>query len=162
VDPLDLNLCIHWATVTTRGIPDRNLYAIGFPALHNRDSRFALHVFYSIPTQLTGQAAHYQVEICHTMFALRTFNVFERQDRQGGLQMPTRHTIAKMRSQDVLETHCVDGGCLERLVPVAAEQVILFSIFGSDSVCAVTPHWTHPSPAMKRAYRSIAASDCAP
>ena len=62
------------------------------------------------------------------MLALLVYSTLERQVRQGGLQMTTRRIIEKLESLDVIETHCLDGSRLLRLVPVDAEQAALLDI----------------------------------
>jgi hypothetical protein len=62
------------------------------------------------------------------MLALLAYTVLERQARQGGLQMTTRRIIEKLESLDVVETRCLDGSCLLRLVPADEEQAVILSI----------------------------------
>lgn len=98
------------------------------------------------------------------MLALLAYSTLERQARQGGLQMTTRRIIAKLESLDVVETHCVDGSRLLRLVPVDAEQAELVQILARvllapqqpSGVYALPPVpgrliWALPPPATQKA-----------
>jgi transposase len=78
------------------------------------------------------------------MLALLAYSVLERQARQGGLQMTTRRIIEKLESLDVVETHCLDGSCLLRLVPVDEEQAVLLSILAQVLSELRLPRWPHP------------------
>ncbi len=78
------------------------------------------------------------------MLALLAYSVLERQARQGGLQMTTRRIIEKLESLDVVETHCVDGSCLLRLVPVDEEQAVLLSVLAQVLSELRLPRWPHP------------------
>jgi len=78
------------------------------------------------------------------MLALLAYSVLERQSRQGGLQVTTRHIIEKLDSLDVVETHCLDGSCLIRLVPVDEEQAILLSVLAQVLSELRLPRWPHP------------------
>lgn len=62
------------------------------------------------------------------MLALLAYSTLERQVRQRGLQMTTRRIIEKLESLDVIETSCVDGSRLLRLVPVKVEQALILEI----------------------------------
>ena len=78
------------------------------------------------------------------MLALLAYSALERQARQGGLQMTTRRIIEKLESLDVVETHCVDGSCLVKLVPVDEEQAILLSVLAQVLSELRLPRWPHP------------------
>ncbi len=78
------------------------------------------------------------------MLALLAYSVLERQARQGGLQMTTRRIIEKLESLEVVETHCVDGSCLLRLVPVDEEQAVLLSVLAQVLSELRLPRWPHP------------------
>jgi len=78
------------------------------------------------------------------MLALLAYSMLERQARQGGLQMTTRRIIEKLESLDVVETHCVDGSCLLRLVPVDEEQAVLLSVLAKVLSELRLPRWPHP------------------
>jgi transposase len=78
------------------------------------------------------------------MLALLTYTVLERQARQGGLQMTTRRIIEKLASLDVVETHCLDGSRLLRLIPVDEEQVVILSILAQVLSDLRLPRWPHP------------------
>ena len=78
------------------------------------------------------------------MLALLAYSLLERQARQGGLQMTTRRIIAKLRSLDVVVTHCWDGSCLIRLVPVDEEQAELLKILAHVLAELRLHRWPHP------------------
>jgi transposase len=78
------------------------------------------------------------------MLALLAYSVLERQARQGGLQVTTRHIIEKLESLEVVETHCVDGSCLVKLAPVDEEQAVLLSVLAQVLSELRLPRWTHP------------------
>jgi transposase len=78
------------------------------------------------------------------MLALLAYSMLERQARRGGLQMTTRRIIEKLESLDVVETHCVDGSCLLRLVPVDEEQAVLLSVLAQVLSELRLPRWPHP------------------
>ena len=78
------------------------------------------------------------------MLALLTYTVLERQARQSGLQMTTRRIIEKLASLDVVETHCLDGSRLLRLVPVDEEQAVILSILAQVLSDLRLPRWPHP------------------
>lgn len=78
------------------------------------------------------------------MLALLAYSMLERQARQGGLQMTTRRIIEKLESLDVVETHCGDGSCLLRLVPVDEEQAVLLSVLAQVLSELRLPRWPHP------------------
>jgi len=78
------------------------------------------------------------------MLALLAYSVLERQARQGGLQVTTRHIIDKLESLDVVETHCVDGSRLLRLAPVDEEQTVLLSVLAQVLSELRLPRWPHP------------------
>ncbi len=78
------------------------------------------------------------------MLALLAYSVLERQARQGGLQVTTRHIIEKLESLEVVETHCVDGSCLVKLVPLDEEQAILLSVLAQVLSELRLPRWSHP------------------
>jgi transposase len=52
------------------------------------------------------------------MLALLAYSLLERQVRQQGLQLTTRHLIKRLEPLSLIETHCHDGSCLRRLTPV--------------------------------------------
>ena len=78
------------------------------------------------------------------MLALLAYSVLERQARQGGLQVTTRHIIEKLESLEVVETHCLDGSCLVRLAPVDEEQAVLLSVLAQVLSELRLPRWPHP------------------
>jgi len=78
------------------------------------------------------------------MLALLAYSVLERQARQGGLQVTTRHIIDKLESLEVVETHCLDGSCLVRLAPVDEEQAVLLSVLAQLLSELRLPRWPHP------------------
>jgi transposase len=78
------------------------------------------------------------------MLALLAYSVLERQARQRGLQVTTRHIIEKLESLDVVETHCVDGSCLVKLAPVDEEQAVLLSVLAQVLSELRLPRWPHP------------------
>jgi transposase len=78
------------------------------------------------------------------MLALLAYSVLERQARQGGLQVTTRHIIEKLESLEVVETDCVDGSCLVRLAPVDEEQAVLLSVLAQLLSELWLPRWPHP------------------
>jgi len=78
------------------------------------------------------------------MLALLAYSVLERQARQGGLQLTTRRIIEKLESLDVVETHCVDGSRLVKLVPVDEEQAMLLSVLAQVLAELRLPRWPHP------------------
>jgi hypothetical protein len=80
------------------------------------------------------------------MLALLVYSTLERQARQGGLQMTTRRIIEKLESLDVVETHCVDGSRLLRLVPVDAEQAELVEILARVLLAPQQPSGVHSLP----------------
>jgi len=77
------------------------------------------------------------------MLALLAYSVLERQARQGGLQVTSRHIIEKLESLDVVETHCLDGSCLVKLVPLDEEQAILLSVLAQVVSELWLPRWPH-------------------
>jgi len=80
------------------------------------------------------------------MLALLIYSMLERQARQGGLQMTTRRIIEKLESLDVVETHCVDGSHLLRLVPVNAEQAEIVEVLARVLVALRQPSGVHSLP----------------
>jgi transposase len=78
------------------------------------------------------------------MLALLAYSVLERQARQGGLQVTTRHIIEKLASLEVVETHCVDGSCLMKLAPVDEKQAVLLSVLAQVLSELRLPRWPHP------------------
>jgi len=78
------------------------------------------------------------------MLALVAYSVLERQARHGGLQMTTRRIIEKLETLDVVETYCLDGSRLLRLVPVDDEQAVLLSILAQVLSELRLPRWPHP------------------
>ena len=78
------------------------------------------------------------------MLALLAYSVLERQARQGGLQVTTRHIIEKLASLEVVQTHCLDGSCLVRLAPVDEEQAVLLSVLAQVLSELRFPRWPHP------------------
>lgn len=76
------------------------------------------------------------------MLALLAYSA-ERQARQGGLRMTTRHIIEKLESLEVVEMHCLDGSCLVRLVPVEG-QAVLLSVLAQVLSESRLPRWPHP------------------
>ena len=59
------------------------------------------------------------------MLALLAYTILERQARQSGLALTTRRIIERLDSLTVIETHCVDGSCHYRLIPISPEQADL-------------------------------------
>jgi transposase len=78
------------------------------------------------------------------MLALLAYSLLERQARQNGLSMTTRRIIRKLECLDVIETHCWDGSCLYRLVPVDAEQAALLSALRQILAELHLPRCPHP------------------
>jgi hypothetical protein len=78
------------------------------------------------------------------MLALLAYSLLERQVRKNGLQMTTRRIIQKLESLDVIETHCWDGSCLCRLVPVDEEQARLLVTLQQVLAQLVIPRCAHP------------------
>jgi transposase len=78
------------------------------------------------------------------MLALLAYSLLERQARQNGLQMTTRHIIAKLQSLDVVETLCWDGSHLIRLVPIDEEQVAVLQVLARVLTELRLPRWPHP------------------
>jgi transposase len=78
------------------------------------------------------------------MLALLAYSTLERQVRQRGLQITTRHIIEKLESLDVIETHCVDGSHLLRLVPVDEEQIALLHVLVQVLKDLRLPRAAHP------------------
>jgi transposase len=78
------------------------------------------------------------------MLALLAYSLLERQARQNGLQMTTRRIIQKLESLDAVETHCWDGSCLRRLVPMDEEQATLLMALRHILVELVIPPCPHP------------------
>jgi transposase len=83
------------------------------------------------------------------MLALLAYSVLERQARQGGLQVTTRHIIERLESLDVVETHCIDGSRLVRLAPMDDEQVNLLSVLAQILSVQGLPGGSHPFLAAK-------------
>jgi hypothetical protein len=75
---------------------------------------------------------------------LLAYSVLERQARQGGLQVTTRHIIEKLESLDVVETHCIDGSRLVRLAPMDEEQANLLSVLAQILSVQGLPDGSHP------------------
>ncbi len=80
------------------------------------------------------------------MLALLAYSLLERQVRQGGLQMTTRRIIDRLQSLDVVESWCVDGSRLLRLVPVDAEQAALLQTLADILAELRLCRWPHPLP----------------
>ena len=78
------------------------------------------------------------------MLAVLAYSVLERQARQGGLQVTTRRIIEKLESLDVVETYCIDGSHLVRLVPADEEQTMLLSVLAQVLADLRLPRWPHP------------------
>lgn len=78
------------------------------------------------------------------MLALLAYSTLERQVRQRGLQITTRRIMEKLESLDVIETHCVDGSRLLRLVPVDEEQVALLHVLTEVLTELRFPPAAHP------------------
>ncbi len=68
------------------------------------------------------------------MVALLAYTILERQVKQTGLMITTRHIIDQLDELAVIETHCWDGSYLLRLTPATQEQTdllrVLFQIVG--------------------------------
>jgi transposase len=56
------------------------------------------------------------------LLALLVYNLLEREMRQRGLPLTTRHLIEQLEHLTVIETHCWDGSVVSRLTPVNDEQ----------------------------------------
>lgn len=80
------------------------------------------------------------------MLALLAYSLLERQARQGGLQMTTRRIIDRLQSLDVVESWCLDGSRLLRLVPVDAEQAALLQTLADILAELRLCRWPHPLP----------------
>jgi len=78
------------------------------------------------------------------MLALLVYSTLERQVRQRGLQLTTRRILEKLDRLDVIETHCVDGSRLLRLVPVDEEQVTLLRVLTEVLAELRFPPTAHP------------------
>jgi transposase len=78
------------------------------------------------------------------MLALLAYSLLERQARQNGLQMTTRHIIAKLQSLDVVDTLCWDGSHLIRLVPIDEEQDAILQVLVQVLAELRLPRWPHP------------------
>jgi transposase len=85
-----------------------------------------------------------QAMLLLNMLALLTYSLLERQVRLSGWQLTTRRLIALLESLDVIETHCWDGSCLYRLVPVTPEQAALLACLAQLLSELRLPHWPHP------------------
>lgn len=79
------------------------------------------------------------------MLALLTYSLLERQVRQNGMHITTRHIIQKLESLDVIETYCWDGSRLCRLVPIDDEQAMLLSVLQQILGGLVFPCYNRPS-----------------
>ncbi len=62
------------------------------------------------------------------MIALLAYSLLERQVRQHGLQLTTRQLIKRLDTLTLIETHCRDGSCLRRLVPVEPEAELILEL----------------------------------
>jgi hypothetical protein len=60
------------------------------------------------------------------MIALLAYSLLERQMRQSGLNLTTRHLIEKLDNLHLIETYYLDGSCQRRLSPIAPEQIVLW------------------------------------
>jgi len=79
------------------------------------------------------------------MLALLAYSLLERQVRQGGLQMTTRRIIQTLESLQVIETHCWDGSCLYRMVPVDQQQTALCQALAQVLAELQLPRWPQTS-----------------
>lgn len=79
------------------------------------------------------------------MLSLLAYTTLERQVRQGGLQMTTRRIIDKLKSVDVIETHCLDGSRMLRLVPLDDEQVELIDVLAQALTDPEEPSAVQPT-----------------
>jgi transposase len=59
------------------------------------------------------------------MLALLAYTILERQARQAGLALTTRHLIEQLDSLHVIETLVLDGSRFHRLTPLSQEQAEL-------------------------------------
>lgn len=78
------------------------------------------------------------------MLALLAYSLLERQARQHGLQMTTRHIIAKLQNLDIVETFCWDGSHLVRLVPIDEEQAAILQVLADVLKELRLPRLPHP------------------
>jgi hypothetical protein len=78
------------------------------------------------------------------MLALLAYSLLERQARQGGLQMTTRHIITKLQSLDAVETLCWDGSHLIRLVSIDEGQDAILQVLAQVLTELRLPRWPHP------------------
>jgi transposase len=62
------------------------------------------------------------------MIALLAYSLLERQVRQNGLQATTRQIIKRLERLSLIETHCWDGSCLQRLTPVEPELACILEL----------------------------------
>ena len=85
-----------------------------------------------------------QAMLLINMLALLVYSLLERQVRQGGLQMTTRHIIQQLESLDVIETVCWDGSHLYRPVSGNAEQLALLQVLAYVLRKLGFPRWPHP------------------
>jgi transposase len=61
------------------------------------------------------------------MLALLAYTILERQARQSGLALTTRHIIEQLDSLTVIETRAIDGSAYYRLTPLTPEQTDLIA-----------------------------------
>lgn len=76
------------------------------------------------------------------MVALLVYNLLQRQIRNQGLQITTRHLIQRLDSLTVIETHCWDGSSLRRLSGIDPQLIGLLHIVSlalADFVNTVVP-----------------------
>jgi len=59
------------------------------------------------------------------MLALLAYSLLERQLRQQGLNLTTRQLIHRLEQLCLIETHCLDGSTMLRLVPDDPDLLLL-------------------------------------
>jgi hypothetical protein len=62
------------------------------------------------------------------MIALLAYSLLERQIHQHGLQLTTRELIKRLETVSLIETHCHDGSCLQRLTPIDPEIALILEL----------------------------------
>jgi transposase len=82
------------------------------------------------------------------MVALLVYNLLQRQIRNHGLQMTTRHLIQRLDSLTLIETHCWDGSSLRRLSAVDPQLIGLLHIVSTALVDFVNTVVPQPSLAL--------------
>jgi transposase len=77
------------------------------------------------------------------MLALLVYSLLERQVRQGGLHLTTRHIIQHLESLDVIETVCWDGSHLFRPVSADEQQLALLEVLARLLTELGFPRWPY-------------------